>query len=496
MIQTTEQITQIIQSDSESAMLTLIAELVKEHKMGRGKEQRALYDRYMQEKQGVPILSRPKNHLDKVDRRIPNDFFGDIVDTKTGYMGNEVVVELDREKYKNDGEFDELDYDRDNEALRDFQLMNDTLDLNSEAVRKASAMGVSYRLLYVLEGSVDVKPMNLQPYEVVYIYDQSIYEPQLVLRYYEIEQVLDKYQTKYTVVEAYDQMNITYYIDNGRYEFRRDTSKGVDGVQPHLFDRIPIIPMKNNEQMLGDAEKVLNLIDAYDAITSSTASEIEQLRLAYMYVKGAGEYVDEDFVKRLEQTGIFGLSEDGEVGFVNKQVNAEVVKQLLEELRKNIYQFAKSIDMSNNFGGDMRVIGWQVALLNLENASKITERKFTRALREQYRMLTEYWRKVGFVDINYLDLQFRFTRNFPKDIYSEAQTLEILSNQVSMKTALGLMSFVDDPEDEIARMEMEREENPFRGANGNAGFGAERETDRSDDGAPGDDSGQGADTGV
>jgi SPP1 family phage portal protein len=265
--------------------------------------------------------------------------------------------------------------------------------------------------------------------------------------------------------------------------------KGNGGVQPHLFDGIPIIPMLNNEQMMGDAEKALKLIDAYDAVLSSTGSEIEQLRMAYMFVKGSGMDVGAELVRDLEQTGIFPLSEDGEVGFVNKQINDTVVKDLLSELRRNIYQFAKSIDMSKDFGGDMRVMGWQVALLNLENNSKITERKFTRALREQYRMLSEYWRAVGYADIDPASLSYTFTRNFPKDNFAEAQTLEIIANHISKRTAFGMMSFIDDPEMELTRLEEERELSPFRMDDANTGFSGEQQADTPDDGAAGERSG-------
>jgi SPP1 family phage portal protein len=116
--------------------------------------------------------------------------------------------------------------------------------------------------------------------------------------------------------------------------------------------------------------------------------------------------------------------------------------------------------MSKDFGGDMRVIGWQVTLLNLENSCKITERKFKKALREQYKLLTEYWKTFKGVDIDPDAITYTFTRNFPKDIFSEAETLNLLLTAVSKETAYSQMSFIDDPEAEIAKLE--EEGSPFR----------------------------------
>lgn len=226
-----------------------------------------------------------------------------------------------------------------------------------------------------------------------------------------------------------------------------------------MFSGIPIIPFENNREQAAEPEKVLDLIDGYDAIVSSTASEIEQLRLAYMYVKGAGRNVDAEFVRDLEKTGIFGLDENGEVGFVNKQLAIEVVKEMLAEIRRNIYQFSHSIDMSQNFGGEMRVIGWQVALLGLENSAKITERKFTKAMRRQYEMVSEYWRTYQGLDVDPMGIQFEYTRNFPRDIQSEAETLQLLLGTVSTRTAFSQMSFIDDVDEEMERVA--EESSPF-----------------------------------
>jgi SPP1 family phage portal protein len=470
MIQTTDQIQAVIEQDQMETISTMLADLIEDHRANVALRQQALWKRYTLE--DAPIYHRKPASYEKVDRRTANDFYGDIVDTKTGYMGNEVTVSLDRNEYKQDGALQEGAFERDREELLAFARGNATEDANSELVRDAAAVGVGYRLLYVREGENQVRIKNLPPWEVIYIYDQSLDEPQLVLRYYTIQDKRVDYEKKLTAVEWYDANGIRYYIDNGNMVFEPDADRGVDGEQPHLFSGIPIIPFPNNREITAEPEKVTDLIDAYDAIISSTTSEIEQLRMAYMYAKGAGLNMDAEFIQQLERTGIFALPEEGEVGFINKQIADAPVQNLLAEIRRNIYQFAKSIDMSKDFGGEMRVIGWQVALLNLENSSKITERKFTKALRKQYELITQYWREYRGVDVDPMTLEFTFTRNFPRDIRAEAETLQLLLNSVSTKTALEQMSFVDDAEAEMERME--EEGSPYRSpVNANARPGDE-----------------------
>ena len=461
MIQTTQELLDIIETDNEEVTSYMLKDLITAHREGPAKKWLYLWDRYNLDE--AEIFHRRQASYEKVDRKIGNDFYADIVDTKTGYMGNEVTVSLNREEMKTDDVLDEEEFKEARKYLRMFSIQNATEDQNSELVRSAAALGITYRLLYV-NGRGEVRMKRLPPWEVIYVYDQSIYEPQIAIRYYTLTEHNYGHAGKsreLTVVEWYDKNNITYFIDDGELNFKLDKSKGVSGVDTHLFSDVPIIPFPNNEQETAEPEKVLTLIDAYDAIISSTTSEIEQLRMAYMFVKSMGLTIDEKFVRQLEQTGIFPLDEGGEVGFINKQLADAPVQNILTEIRRNIYQFSKSIDMSKDFRGDMRVIGWQVALMNLENSCKITERKFTSAFRHQYDLLTTYWREYKNFDIDPYALEFVFTRNFPRDLKDEAETLNMLLGSISKKTAFELMSFIDDPEDEIAQMEAES--GPYRG---------------------------------
>jgi SPP1 family phage portal protein len=458
-MQTTEDIIKAIQSDDFAITSLMISSLIEDHMMGEGKHIEDLWKRY--KLKDVPIMHHQVANYTKVNEKIPNDFFADIVDTKVGYMGNEVTTTVSREAYKLNDKLNEPEYMKDRLFLRDWQNRTYSEDKNSEQVRDCGATGRGYRLLYVPEGINEVKIMNLNPWEVIYVYDASLDEAVAAIRYWTMDKkVLGGKVTKAIYVEWYDKKYITYYVRDESQDFHIDLSKGVGGIQEHLFNGVPIIPFVNNGIKYAEPEKALSLIDAYDLILSATTSEIEQFRLAYMYVKGAGLEIDNSFVKGLEQTGLFPLDSDGEIGFINKQLAIEGVKVILDEIRKNIYQFSKSIDLSKDFGGDIRVIGWQVALLNMESSSIITERKFRMSLRKQYQLLTDYWREFQQVDIDPYAIDFTFTRNFPRDIQAEAETLNLLLTAVSKETAYSQMSFIDDPEAEIAKMEAEP--SPFR----------------------------------
>jgi len=459
MPQTTEDILRSIKDNDLAVTSLMLSDLINDHISGEGKRIEDLWKRYTLE--DVPIYHHTVAKYTKVNEKIAHDFYANIVNTKTGYMGNEVTTSVNRETYKVNDQLNEVEYTKDRLFLREWQNRTYSEDKISESVRDTGATGVGYTLLYVPENLNEVKTMNLPPWEVIYIYDASLDEAVAAIRYWMItSKTTAGNVNKITIVEWYDKDNITYYIDDGNQNFHIDLSKGIEGMQAHLFTGVPIVPFINNGERTAEPEKVTREIDAYDLVMSATVSEIEQLRLAYMYMKGAGMNIDPTFVKELEQTGMIPLGENGEVGFINKELAVEGVKIILDEIRRNIYHLANSIDMSKDFSGEMRVIGWQVALLNMENSSVVTERKFRKSLRQQYILLTDYWREYQQVDINPYAIDFTFTRNFPRDIQAEAETLNLLLGAVSTETAYSQMSFIPDAAAEVKKMELSQ--SPFR----------------------------------
>ena len=458
MPQTTEDIVRIIQSDNDAVISDMLWELITKHKTVEGGDQQQLYERYKQTAEGVPVLTKKFENYEKVHERIPNDFYGDVVDLKTGYMGNAIVIEIDQKKVG------DAEINVEKEFLQDFGVLESTTDNNSELVKMAAATGKAFRLLYSRD--TQAKIMNVDPWEAVVYYDASMLEPEAAMRYYQVEeQEGEQRQMRYRV-EWYDRINITYYRELSTGDFVKDVDQPVTGdyartgSQPHFFVGVPMIEFLNNREGLAEPKKAVDLIDAYDDILSDAVSEVEQLRMAYMWMRGMGMHVDPELEEQMKQTGILPMPADGDAGFIGKDLGgaAGFVEYALAEIRRNIYSFSKSIDLSKDMGGDMRVIGWQLAMLRMEMSAQVTERKFKKSYLRQYQMLTAFWQLNGEATINPLTLRYVFTRKFPKDIDMEIDTLVKSMGVLPLETAYGLMSFIDNPKELADKFREERPE--------------------------------------
>lgn len=416
-----------------------------------------LYNRYKAATEGVPILQREMPDYTKVNNRINHDFFGEIVDTKIGYMfGNPISYTVDHPD--SDMTAEERRKHKFNLKVEDFQLKNNIDDKDSETGKMATICGTTYRIYYIDQAG-ETAVFLPKPWEVVLIPDRSTGETQYAFRYYKVAVREGNDFVSRWRVEWYDRETITYYLET-KDGFVLDTTEP-ENPYHHPFDGVPVVEFPNNEERQADGEKAFAEIDDYDRVVSDVSSEIEQFRLAYMIFKGY-KPTKED-LNMMRQNGAFGIdgSKDYDAGidFLTKDINIEAINQHLDRLEANILRFSKTVNFSDEqFAGNLSGVAMRYKVFALEAKSTTMERKFTTALREQFRLLCSVWSKELGESLDHTNIWFEFKRNLPIDITTEVDATAKLKGNVSERTRLGLLSFVDDVEFEMEEMERDRED--------------------------------------
>ncbi|HHP5440245.1 TPA: phage portal protein [Staphylococcus aureus] len=429
-----------------------IEALIESHKDDRERMVN-LYNRYKTHIDYVPIFKRRPieekedfetggnvRRLDvSVNNKLNNSFDSEIVDTRVGYLhGVPVTYDLDENAEKNE---------KLKKFITNFAIRNSVDDEDSEIGKMAAICGYGARLAYI-DTNGDIRIKNIDPYNVIFVGD-NILEPTYSLRYFYEKD--DDNGTDYVYAEFYD--NTYYYVFRG---------EGIDALQEvgryeHLFDYNPLFGVPNNKEMIGDAEKVIHLIDAYDLTMSDASSEISQTRLAYLVLRGMG--MSEEMIQETQKSGAFELfDKDMDVKYLTKDVNDTMIENHLDRIEKNIMRFAKSLNFnSDEFNGNVPIIGMKLKLMALENKCMTFERKMTAMLRYQFKVILSALKRKGYNldDDSYLNLIFKFTRNIPVNKLEESQVLINLKGQVSERTRLGQSQLVDDVDYELDEMEKE-----------------------------------------
>lgn len=357
-----------LQAIRESGITTdLIKRLIEKHE-SRAIEMKRLYERYMQK--NVPIQSRDLDDPMKVNNKIANDFMGEIVDTKVGFFAGVPVT---------------YSYEEDtpivNDAMQAFLNRNRIADLDAEVTKWATITGYGARLLYLdLDG--EPRAVNVPPWEVIFLGDLGIDEPEYALRYYTFE-TADKPKVR---AEFYD--GTSYATFEGE---DAKSLKPLDGVRDHGFEKCPLFGFMNNEELLGDAVKVLDVIDAYDRTLSDVNSEIEAFRSAYLALYGVLPPAEGEEEESFATAGTLYLGEGQDAKFVTKVIQDTAVENHLNRLHENIYRLSGTPDLtSEGFASQSSGIAIRLKMTALENKTATFERKFKSATLRMWEVLASH----------------------------------------------------------------------------------------------------------
>lgn len=431
----------------------ILQKIINKHR-GNRKYNKDLYERYQTMANKVPIFER-KPRFDKgetINNKINNDFFSEIVDFKVGYFaGKPITYSYSRTDESIDVTGGENAVKEAGKAMSDFAARNNMFDVDMEITKYAGICGYAGRLLYIdPEGNERVMPVA--PYETIILSDTEITEPKYAVRYYETKDINDNSIWK---AEFYDNRNIYYYegyLSNLAFKEQKQ----------HIFAYCPLQGIPNNREMLGDAEKVLNLIDAYDRTMSDNSNDIESFASAYMVFENVP--LDENDIKQAQKTGAFSFANGmgGKVYFLTKDINNTFSENHLNRIEDNIYRFSKTPNLTDEtFGNGTSGISLKFKLTGLEAKCGMFQAKMQSAGMYMFKVLSSSLEKKG-IKIDPLQCIMEFTRNFPLDLTSEAQAAQQLINaglpkEIAFAAAL---SFIDDIDYVMQLIEQEKDSIP------------------------------------
>lgn len=390
---------------------------------------------------GHPICDREKRSV-LANNRLVCNHAKYISDTCVGYFAGNPV------KYSGDGLEPLL------ELLR--AADSDTQDI--DLAQKASIFGTAYEFIYTDE---DGQPRlySPDPRQAFVIYDDTVQQkPVAGVYYYKLHDSVTDRDTGYSVYLCTASM-ITHFVTDTGF-----TPKLPDENRPHGMNGVPLIEIYNNSTCGSDFEPVLSLIDAYNVLQSDRVNDKEQFVEAILLIKGAtlGDSNDEksESYKALRENGLLELDADSSAEWLTRQFDENSVEVLRKSLEQDIHKFANVPCMSDeSFGGNASGVAMRYKLLGFEQITKIKERYFREGLKERLRLLCSWLDTTGKAHIDSRDISIQFTRALPVNETEVAQLVSELRDLVPLKTLLGLLPFVDDPE--AAAEEIREQQNNF-----------------------------------
>lgn len=381
----------------------------------------------------APILSQEDKAEYKPDNRLVVNYAKYIVDTFNGYfIGIPVKVSHDDAGI--------------NEKVDDFLKRNDMDDNQAELSKITSIYGHGFELLYQNEEAETCSTYN-NPLDMFIVYDDTIAQkPLFAVRY----QTTD------------DEMKGQIYKKDEIIHFTKGGSGLVFGeVEVHYYGDVPVIEYIENEERQSIFESVESLINAYDKAVSEKANDVDYFADAYLKILGVE--LEEESLKTIRDNRIINLYgadniKDIIAEFMEKPNGDASQEHLLDRLERLIYQISMVANINDESFGNASGVALEFKLQPMKNLAAMKERKFTSGMNRRFKMVFNLPTNMEASNKDqWRNLNYKFTRNIPRNVADEAETAGKLQGVVSKETQLSVLSIVDNPKQEIERMNTEIE---------------------------------------
>ena len=388
---------------------------------------KAYYDGYHDIlKRNTVDASKPNNHL-------VNNFPDYIVNQAAAYfMGTPVNYSSDNEELLS--------------KLQEIYNYNDEQDINSQHAENMGIYGNSFEIHYIDKEDkfIDTRFAVISPLEMFMVYNYDISPSPL-------------YAVRYSQAPSSQNLNVSIYTTDTIFECT--LSSGVfqinDGIE-HFYGDVPVIEVINNNDRVGDFEKVISLIDAYNELESDSLNDFEYFSDAYLFLKGA--YLSAEEAQSMKENRLINVQdENAEASFLVKNIPDTALENYKNRLVNDIHKFSSVPNLTDeSFSNNLSGVAIKYKLMGLENIAGKKERRFKRALQRRVELLSNLLYIRGITkDSNYLEINMTFKRTLPANALEEVEMVRDLAGTISNKTLISLLSFVDDPQLELQRIQDE-----------------------------------------
>jgi SPP1 family phage portal protein len=337
--------------------------------------------------------------------------------------------------------------------------------------KEASNKGIAWWYPFVDEFG-EFKFMKFPSETIIPIWDTKT-QTSLVqfIRYYDVDFVDKKgKEMKRFKVEVYDHEKITYYQQDSDNTFYFDSSistnpsyyntvEKVTGVEYQSWNDVPLIPLFNNEKQRSDLSIYKSLIDAYDLIESDSVNNLADIQDVIWVLENYGGESLSEFMVNLKVKKSISVEEGGDARPVTFEIPYLARENVLNRLKKNTWSMAQGVDTTSN---DMISVNSGKALEILYNSLDMKCNEFELQVREALDRLLDFINKYlkmnnkKPIDKSKVDMTFK--RQKISNSKEKQEGLSKISGNISKRTFLQQLDFIDDPDAELEQMKKEQEE--------------------------------------
>ena len=255
-----------------------------------------------------------------------------------------------------------------------------------------------------------------------------------------------------------DTTYIDVYTDNEILHFN-DKFSMISPATPHIFKAVPVSLCKLSDEMQDDTlfKDLKGLQDAYETNLSDISNEISDFRNAYLTLTGV--QIDKEDIPDMKKLGVIQIkNKDGKAAWLIKNINDQFIQNTLGTIEDKMYQLSSHINNNEKMQSNTSSLALRSRLISLEEKCKLNQKSIADCIKTRLKMLFIYLKWLKNKDYDYRDIKIKFTPNIPQDDLMMSQIISQLGDKLSTETGIAQLSFIENPKNEIKKIEKEREE--------------------------------------
>lgn len=379
----------------------LLAAIVKDWETSEKRNLMLLGDRYYRTK--MDIEKKNQEITWRSNQKLAHDFVKKLVNQKVGYLlSKEPTIATKNEEYR-----------KIMQDMFDKRLLKVIKNLGKEAINK----GIAFLYVYIDEkGELSFKKIPSE--QIIPFWSDNDHEEIVsFIRVYEEVIFMNGQKQKQKKVEYHHPKGIRYYVWQAD-SLVPDVLAGVetnyhfmiDG-KPYLWERMPLIAFKYNEEEQPLIDCIKSLIDDYNLQASVNADLLADIpNFIYKLVNYGGTNLQE-FLNDLNRYRAVKLDENGDVDKLQADLQTDAVEKELLRIRKAIYEFGRGVDTQDENLGNASGVALRYRYSDLDMDCNILETEFQSSLEHLIWFIDQYLLMTGKGDFTNEPISIIFNRD-------------------------------------------------------------------------------------
>lgn len=276
-----------------------------------------------------------------------------------------------------------------------------------------------------------------------------------------------------TILKGKRSTSTTGIVTDGNFEiveqrghFEQFNTTNPDDRSSEGWGEVPFIRLRNNNKEKSDLIKYKGLIDGLNLVRSKGVNTLADIQEVVYIIKGyndraqnnAKEVDPAEYVReKLKTQKVAFVDAVGGVDAITAEVPIEATKTMIEILKEEIYEYGQGVRVVKDKSGNQTGVGLTFQYSALQSKAKPAMRSLKQVINtliKFYQIFLEKQNKNSYPDAE-IDITFNTSM-----IVDEAQLMDnLMKSSASLETKLKNDPFVEDVEEELAKIKQERLDN-------------------------------------